>query len=247
MRNCIKADILRVQKKKSFLIMLALTLSFCLAGAIIIKALKADANAFATVCEVIGSFMGLLIGIPVFSAVLSDDFKSKSMQTAIGHGLTRNKVIFARFFEITIIIVEAFVLISIAMYIIGMAIGASGSAMGTSLGKCWIEVLRILCYAAISLIFVYAMQNGTLGLVMYILMSSGVISGILLLVDSIPFFVKHHISIMDYMPKGMIDSFANQANAMPKRIGWLIAALVCYLALPLFITMKIFKNKELDF
>ena len=247
MRNCIKADILRVQRKKSLLIMICVSLSIAIIGALVIKLLKLDASLYEQVISVLSGFNGLMIGIPVFSAVLSDDFKSKSMQTAIGHGLTRNKVILARFFEIVITIVEAYVILSLAMFIIGKVVGTDSDLIFRALGKSWIEVIALLCHISIAIIFVYCMQNGTLGLVLFILMASGFFSGMLMLTSAIPFLAKRNISIPDYVPSGMIDNFINTANSMPKRTGSLIAAILFYIVLPLFITMKIFKNKELDF
>ena len=247
MRNCIKADILRVQRKKAFLIMLGVILLILVSGALVIKLLKMDVGAFQGVCSVTAGFSSLFIGIPVFNAVLSDDFKSKSMQVAIGHGLTRNKVIFARFFEIGILVIEAFVLVSLAMLGIGLCVGVGAGDMITCIGKCWINVLEIIVYSAISIVFVYSMQNGTFGLVMFILMASGVLSGMVALLDLIPFFSKHNISIGEYLPSGMLMKIENSALATGKRIGWLVVVLLCFVVLPLFLTMKIFQKKELDF
>ena len=173
MRNCIKADILRVQRKKPLLIMIFISFCISVLGAVIIKMLKVDPDAYSEVIDILSGFNSLLIGIPVFNAVLSDDFKSKSMQTAIGHGLTRNKLIFARFFEIVITLIEAYIILSIAMFITGLVIGTKGDALLTAIGKSWMDSVTVLCYTSIAIVFVYCMQNGTLGLVMYILMASG--------------------------------------------------------------------------
>ena len=41
------------------------------------------------------------------------------------------------------------------------------------IGKNWMDSVTVLCYTSIAIVFVYCMQNGTLGLVIYILMASG--------------------------------------------------------------------------
>ena len=57
---------------------------------------ESRAEAYSGFVSPVLGMLGLLIGVPIFLAVFSDDFKSKAMQTAIGYGISRSKLILCR-------------------------------------------------------------------------------------------------------------------------------------------------------
>ncbi len=160
MRNCMKADLIRVQKKKSFILMAVITLVI-LSGAFLLAKFLPGKGGFSSAFSMYmgmgtGTF-SLLMGIPVFLAVYSDDFKSKAMQTAIGFGVSRTKLIICRFLEIISLLIECAVVFSVVVMIFGLAGGADWSAIGSVLKSLWLDVYTSLCYCSIAIIIVYIM------------------------------------------------------------------------------------------
>jgi hypothetical protein len=68
-------------------------------------------------------------------------------------------------------------------------------------------------------------------------------------IDFIPFLADHDISISKYFPSEVISSL--QKNVTEGNTGTAIfqclAFIVCYIVVPVFISIGIFDKKELDF
>lgn len=247
MRNCIKADILRVQKKKSLIIMsIIITLIIVTAGLVARASAENGSERFYLILSLALGFNTLMLGIPVFSAVLGDDFKSKSMQIAIGFGLSREKLILARLIEIVIIVIEAYIVFFIGILIFGLVGGVDMKTIGETITSCFDDILSIIGFTTVSMIFVYGTQNGVLGLVIYILLGASVFDIIISAASLLPFIRDTDINLADYVISGMSMKVI-QASSFGSGALWLIAFLVFWIALPTFIAMQIFKNKELDF
>ncbi|MCR5544307.1 MAG: hypothetical protein K6F55_09200 [Eubacterium sp.] len=247
MRNCIKADTLRVQRKKSYIIMTSIILLLFIVACIVSRASGSKGpERFELIINGVMNFSSLLLGIPVFSAVLGDDFRSKSMQTAIGRGLSREKLILARLFEIVIIVVEAYIIFYLGILILGLIGGVPMSQIGDLIVNISKGIFVIIGFTSVSMIFVYLTQNGTLGLVFYILLGANVFDLLITLSSLLPGLRNTDINIGDYAISGMVGN-AFYASSFGKGLIWMIAFLVCWVALPTFIAIQIFKKKELDF
>ena len=250
MRRTIGADIIRIQRKKSLIITTVITILFILIAGIVagLGLLKGDKNDhFKVFMTVATGFAPFLTGIPIFTSVYSDDFKSHSMQVSIGRGFSRNKLVYARFFETVIMLIEAFFIFS--AFIIGLALifGIKGSAMGDTLEALWKMYPNIICYYAVAMIFVFLTQAGTLGLVVYILLAASITDLILNALTLIPFISKMKFDITNATIDGMIRCMFSEEREMWKRAVYGIAALVVYIIIPIIVSKKIFKHKELEF
>ena len=250
MRNVIKADLFRVQRKKSYIVMISIV-SILMIGAALVAGFgifKGDKSEnFSVFMSFATTFNGLMIGIPVFSAVLSDDFKSRSMQTAIGLGMSRTKMILSRFLEILFIVIEAYIVFTIMTGALGLAFGIKKAVILDTIREMWIGSIQILVYAAISMIFVYLSQNGSVGMVIYILLCMNIVSLLFNALSQIPVIRDSKIDINDFLATGIIGKVTNAKLAAGTRVGWAAVLCGCYIALPLFITTRIFKHKELEF
>ena len=248
MRNVFKADILRVLKKKSFLLLSVIQILVMVAAAVIAKFFPGDdLNSAFKVGISIGVLpYTILIGIPVFLAVFSDDFRSHAMQVAIGRGTSRGRLIRCRFFEVVFVFCETALVFSVV--IIALAIIITGSMKnGTdALSALWQGVVSAICWAAISMIFVYAMQKATMALVLYILMALGTVTAILASVsEMVPFLRDNHIHL-DYCTVSTVLSRAVDTSDKLWVLMWVILV-AAFIVLPLVITTLLFKKKELEF
>ena len=257
MRNCIKADLRRVQKKVSFLVCTGIVVFLFLLAGLLAKILplhlgeiQGSAMTMDLYASAVLFFFPLLTGIPIFSAVYSDDFKSRSMQTAIGFGLTRPKIIWARFFEGLLLLIETGIIYSVFLVLMDVMNGVSGDNIRkTLINELWIKDLKILGFLCLSLIIVYGTQKPSGGLVLFILLISGVFGTMISAMDLIPFFDKHNIEPSKYFPSGVITTLQDAISG--GHAGKAVVAFVCftafYVILPVFISIGIFNKKELDF
>jgi hypothetical protein len=248
MRNCLKADILRVQKKKAYIIMTSFVLFIIAIAGItsLILGSEKGPDAFHTIISAAFGFNSLLLGIPVFSAVIGDDFKSRSMQTVIGRGLSREKLIYARLIEIIIIVIEAYIVFDLAVLIFGLVGGVDINLIGTIIRGGCREMLNIIGFTSVSMIFAYWTQNGTLALVAYILLGASVFDLLISAISFLPGIRNTDINIGDYVITGMV-GHAVDATSFGKGLLWFVFFVLVWVCLPTFIAVKAFKHKELDF
>ena len=97
------------------------------------------------------------------------------------------------------------------------------------------------------MVFVFITQAGTLGLVIYILLSASVTNMIIMAVKLLPFVRDWKFDINNVTIDGMISSMYSPEREVWKRTLYGVAALVIYVIIPLIAAKKIFKHKELEF
>lgn len=254
MRNVILTDIRRAQRKKSLIICMIIMIVMAILIAVGLRVLPMFSdNPSDFYISGIGNFSSffspLLIGIPIFSAIYTDDFKSRSMQIAIGRGVSRPKMMLARFIETIILVVEWHVIFTIVAVICGLIDGASGSLMASCIGTVWTSSIKMIVFLSLSLLFVYGTQNPTTGLVFYIIFVANVLDIVFTFIDMIPFLQDNNIELSKFFPGSACNNFINaisEGDAL-HAFSWGIGVVVGYIILPLIISIQIFKKKELEF
>lgn len=253
MRNVILTDIRRAQSKKSLIICMIIMMACAILIAIGLRAIPL----FDTPADMYGGAIGgffsffspLLIGIPIFGAIYTDDFKSRSMQIAIGRGVTRTKMMLARFFETLILVVEWHVIFTIIALICGLIDGASGSQIASCIGDVWSTSIKMIVFLSLSLLFVYGTQNPTTGLVFYIIFVTNVLDIIFTFIDMIPILRDNDIVLSQYFPGSACSNFISAISEGDglHAFTWGLGVVIGYIVLPLIISIQIFKKKELEF
>ncbi|MBR6171620.1 MAG: ABC transporter permease subunit [Eubacterium sp.] len=217
MQRIILTDLRRAQKKKSYIICMSIIVVLMLAICIfaVIRPSTSEALAeqvretsgkalkFLDNVSIAFSLFPFVIGIPVFQTVFSDDFKSRTMQTAIGYGVSRRRLVLCRFFEAIALIVEACMIFTVIGVIIGFALGGSVGGIGQMVGKLLFDQLLLVANIAIAMLVLYLTQNPTGGLVMFILLAADVFRLILALADMIPFLKNNGIKLSNIVPSGV--------------------------------------------
>ena len=174
MKRLVLTDLRRAQKKMAFIICMSIVVVLMAAVLIFAIVKPADSLAVAQANETNGKataflnnisvafgMISLLVGIPIFSTVFSDDFKSRTMQTAIGRGISRRRLILARLYEVIALIIESHMIFTVIAIIIGFALGGTVGGIGTMVGKLWFDSLLILSDIAIAMLILYMSQNPT--------------------------------------------------------------------------------------
>ena len=257
MRNAIKADIRRVQSKAGFIVCMSIMVLLIVLAGVLAKFLPLRLNGVrdsVKSMELYGTaalfFFPLLVGIPIFTAIYSDDFKSRSMQTAIGFGMTRYKLIWARFFEGLILLIETAVVFSLVYFAMEKLAGVGTDKILENIAvDIWIRDFKILGFLCISLIVVYGTQKPSGGLVLFIILLTGVFSAIASAVDFIPFLKERNIELSKYFPSVVITALQEAVTDGNLKDGILnfLGFAVFYIILPVFVSIGLFERKELDF
>ena len=217
MKRIISTDLRRAQMKKSFIVCLCIVALLMLVVCIVAFVRPAGAEELARqtaetsgkglkFLNKVGIAYGMipfLVGIPVFQAEFSDDFKSRTMQTAIGHGISRRRLVLCRFYEACALIVEACLIFTVIAFIMGLIMGASISGLALMTGKLFFDALLVVANISIAMVVLYATQNPTGGLVMYILLAAEAFRLILTMADMIPFLKNNGIKLSNIMPSGV--------------------------------------------
>ena len=216
MKRIVFTDLRRAQKKKSFLICLSVIFLLMVIVTVFAIIKPSDLASYPDTKETSGKALmflnnisialamaPFLVGIPVFQAVFSDDFKSRTMQTAIGHGISRRRLVLARFYEVIALLIEAHLIFSVIAVIIALVLGATMGGIGIMIGKLWFDGLLILANIAIAMLILYMSQNPTGGLVMYILLAADAFRLLLAMADMIPFLKNNGIKLSNALPGGV--------------------------------------------
>ena len=238
MLNFIKADMIRVLKKKSYIV---IALTFITYAITLIIILNKNPESTDMAAGLLATAAELLIGIPVFIGVFNDDFHSKSMQTIIGFGTSRKRLVISRYCEFLVILAQAFALLSLMCFIM-YAVTGNLAVSGPIFGELWKEFLVIALCASVSMLVVFGAHNTTFGLVLYVFLVADLLGLLLAGLQFVPFFAKHNIDPSSILPGTMIYTAINDGKPI-----YFVLAAVCYIALPLFLSIKLFEKKELEF
>ena len=216
MKRIIFTDLRRAQRKPSYFMCMGIVVVLMIIITIVAFLKPAAAESLAESTETSGkglaflnnigiaySMIPFLVGIPVFLTVFSDDFKSRTMQTAIGHGISRRRLVLCRFYEVIALLVEACLILSVLGIIMGLVLGASMGGLATMVGKMFFDLLLIVANTSIAMLILYLAMNPTGGLVMYILMAADVFKLLLVLADQIPFMKDNGIKVSYIVPSGV--------------------------------------------
>ena len=284
MKRLVLTDLRRAQRKKAFIICMVITFLLIIIMAIISvwKPSSADtmmsgetsgkASAFLSNFSIAYGLMPFLIGIPIYSTVFTDDFKSRTMQTAIGRGISRRRLILARFYEVLALLVESLLIFSVIGIVIALAFGASMSGIGVMIGKMWFSSVLLVANVAIAMLVLYMTQNPTGGLVLYILLAADAFRLLLLLLEMIPFLKDNKIKPSYILPSGVHElatdylfgreasldvSKATEGNIedmiqavdpnLAKAMLYIVILVGVFIILPLILSQTVFRKKELEF
>ncbi|MBO6163089.1 MAG: hypothetical protein J6O53_07525 [Eubacterium sp.] len=222
MKRIIFTDLRRAQRKVSYFVCIGIVVALMIIVTIVAFIRPADAEALQLSSETSGkglaflnnigiaySMIPFLVGIPVFQTVFSDDFKSRTMQTAIGRGISRRRLVLCRFFEAIALLVEACLIFTVLSIVMGLVLGASIGGLATMIGKLFFDLVLVVANTSVAMLILYLTMNPTGGLVMYILMAADVFRMLLLLADAIPFLKDHGIKLSNIVPGGVHTLAAN--------------------------------------
>ena len=189
-----------------------------------------------------GAPIALFIVFPTFYAVFAHELSSKSMQTVLGHGITRNKLIIAKLLDAAILLLCLYlIIITVALIVInsGSAIVLSQQQQVNLIIYIILRWLRHFGYIVFSAMIMYISGSTVLGIIACIAFTVA----FKLIFNIVEFFSS--LSLYDYTFDGLLDwaYIGIEVGAAP----WQLLPALCYLLAALAITTYFFRRKEFDF
>ena len=189
-----------------------------------------------------GAPIALFIVFPTFYAVFAHELSSKSMQTVLGHGITRDKLIIAKLLDAAILLLCLYLVIIVAALIViktESAIVLSPQQQVNLIIYIILRWLRHFGYIVFSAMIMYISGSTVLGIIACIAFTV-----VFKLVFNIVEFFSS-LSLYDYTFDGLLDwAYTGiEVGAAP----WQLLPAACYLLAALAITTYFFRRKEFDF
>ena len=249
MRRLLRADIRRILKKRSVIVLFCIALLF-LCFHVIGSYLAYEGDPVVPVKNLM-SHIGtpeLVIGLVILFGVYSDDFRSMSYACVIGRGLTRSKLVLAKLLDTVILSALMYGIIALVLRFGLMLVGCEFTSR---LSRAFymtiiIAVYKTVGYIALSSMILYITNNIPVTTISLLLLYIAVPFSALLFSLN-PQVKALHIERLHYagLAGNAFSDFLFGSIAMG--IGKLVFGLLVYLGLVLFVTIKLFDKKELEF
>lgn len=242
MRNYFKADIHRIHHKTSYKIWLIIIYLFI----ILLGIFKcSDESSYADITSFITSFLPIILGIITFFGVFSDDSKAKTIQVAIGRGITRNKVIVTKVLESAFLITIYYAIVGLILTIIPQLLHTNISSV--VMNQIWLDtiesILNTILYFNIGLMVLVMTMKSNLAEITYILFAFDIIPG-MINIGLVTCNTKLNFpNLIPYVYQSMVgDLLKNGITSWPCIIG-----IALYLIIIMVLSTKLFNQKELEF
>ena len=247
MKNLIAADITRIFRKPSYRIALAVCFVLALIWAVQAKTDVWNGYTFVAGQAAALNLCGYILGISIYISVYADEFSSNSMQCLIGHGVSRFRLLLAKFIDCVIVTLVSFLSYYLFTLVLGLVLGAgmNASEFNYISGLIVVWALKSLGYATFSMIVLYWTKN--VGLATFtdvlFLFSGGLIMALL---DNIPVIKLYHLD--RFIFEGIL-SRANVSIQLGQADAWLwiLFAIVRLCLFSIVVSFLLFRKRELDF
>lgn len=239
------ADFYRIFKRiPRYIVLLIL-----FAGSVAIMMATADGRTPYQIVDLLTKYAFVIcavFAIVEYIYVYNDDFKAKSMQIAIGRGISRSGVILTKWLEVTILCVIDYLILVAIIIVCSKIKGASFSGEPASdvIIVMLTALMKVITAVGFTMIFTFFSQNSTLGMLLFILSITGIGEMIISALISVGFLDSLHLS--SYLPNALIDTFKTRAIIGTFSIPFFLGVIAYNVAF-FFAAKLIFKKRELDF
>ena len=189
--------------------------------------------------------LSLIIGVIELFFVFGDDLKAKTMQAAIGTGLSRTDIVLGKFLEIVLLALLDVILYAVFLLAFGALFQAG--LLAVQLRElsvyCFVEWLKVVGYMSLTMILLFYKRSLGLALVLYIALYAKVLHTLARLLLSFKAIEGLHLS--RYTFTASIDTLQTYLIGGLSGVGPLLVALA-YCALGCLTAMLLFQKRELE-
>lgn len=249
MINYIIADLKRICHKKSFLMTVGMYAGLFLLMMFIYFNPTFTAEMYVAKTKSYLGFFPLFLGLIIFLSVYYDDFKSKSMQIAIGYGISRYKVVISKFVEAILLLLISGLCFGILIFAVPLLTGLSlnGTLTADLIASVLAEILRAVGYISISAVPVFYTQNAVNGTIFYVLLSSKTVMLLLMMLLGQEFLVNMVGDLTQYLYTAQLYFIRGTFVETGVVKLSLLVILAVYAVLPVGLSVFGFQKKELEF
>lgn len=249
MRKLIRADIGRILRKANVWIVLAIILA--ITAFTVLRGIREAPDvdfAFAVHAYEGLGYAGIFTGLLLVLNIYRDDFRSMVFVNVIGRGISRRKLILARFIETLLLLLAIYAAGGILITVLKFVTGASLTAdmvLYIVLG-CFGDILITSTGIAAAAVIFYLTGNTALGVLGFIT-ADVLIPVALSMINTIPIVARLHLERLYF--NGLAFSIMSDFMIGSRAAG--ILKLLCYagvyLAGLVLVSFLVFRKKELDF
>ena len=250
MRNYINADIKRILSRASHTFsMLLLFVGYAATLLLTNRTLQVTSVSLVnSACGILGTML-FFFGLFEMLGVFSEEFKVKTMQVALGLGVTRNKIVISKLLEVVILLVMD--MIALAAITVGIG-GMLGVSIPMNVLKDLLITLLIQGVVAgtittsITMIVLFATQSNILAIFTYAIFGLDVIGLLLMVLPLVGVNFLENLNLNRF-------TFGHLTGVLESRLALgsfdfkALIGLAAYLGLGVFGTCKVFGSRELDF
>lgn len=194
------------------------------------------------------SLGAITIGLVDVITSFSNDFKAKTMQVAIGRGVSRLQVLICKLIQIALVVLTDMLLLCA---VLGVLCIITGNPLAPSqLFMVFMNVVNVLlntaCTTSLLLFLIYRLQNMLITMIAYLFVSMGSISGILRWITRVgPEFLLR-LQLENYTFEKCLEGFRTHALMGAFHFGNFVGIWI-FLALGVLLGWLAFRKMELDF
>lgn len=249
MKRYICADLLRLFKRVQRDILIVLSIAATVVILCVMATMGKDptlGNDYASQIKGAIGLLGFVFGLLEIIYIYGDDFKAKSMQIAIGSGISRRRIVNSKWVIMMIMVAIDLIILTIALLITApfVSIGFSMKSVLEIIACVFYTWLSIISSVGAVAILFFAAQGIGLGVLLYIGLQFGLFTKMLDIASALLKIEKWHLS--SYELTSLNNVFGARLElgniSFPSLIGILI-----YMVLSFVITEVIFRHRELEF
>lgn len=251
MKNYILADCRRVLTSRAHIIEIA-AFGVCMIVLAVWKSMTSTGNwnslAYLDAISFPLSMMAMFLGMFVLIGVFSEDFKAKTMQVAIGRGISREQVVAVKLIDVTLVMLIDLVMFFVLTLALSLVTGAplAGTQLVGHLIDFLVQWLECAGYTALVLTLLFHLQNMLVPILIYILFSSHAVYSILRTLTFWGPEWAQKLHLEDYTLDSFLDTLRTHLVLGRLNPGALVGIGV-YFVLGYLAAAQVFRREELEF
>lgn len=212
-----------------------------------------DKKSEATIIELVDLLQTTLKYVPVYMGfiemiyIFGDDFAGKTAQIAIGTGVKRNEIIFAKFLEILIVVFfDAFVISAWSLILSAIQTHVLPAELVFNIiAHMIVSVLATGAFMSLVFPIMFAMQNISVALLIYTMLAAGAINKIVNLIVTYNKFLRR-FNLESFTLSNCLNVFRSRMILGSFKVESILG-IVLYIGIFLWLTSVVYKKRELDF
>ncbi len=244
MINFLRADVKRLMRRMPLVVSM-LILYMIHVGVITYSFMKkSSAASFVGTATTSIEIMVILMVMVEFGAIFSDFIRANVMQVAIGRGISRRQVVLFKYLEMAIVMCFNLLILTLLTLILNPVLGARLDILQIKeililFFTTWLKTVGLLSFAMIP---IFGFFSPTIGLILYLALVLNLDNALLSLVKQIKGLEM--LTLENYTFDSLGSAFASHLYLGIFSVSKFIAMII-YIALAIFVSIRIFKKKEL--